>query len=260
MGGEMSIASMADDEILRTERHRLVPVISADVIPEFGTLRLTDDDKHKLRQVLMPVAAADPIQKTPGSSALDGLVNYIPTESVTLYVAATAALSSLQATFPILTPTVLYWGFVVLTPVLFILIYLGKRQSMRGVKLLPEFKHWPWWKLVAATIAFMVWALAVPPLVTSDAGKIVAAFGAILVSTVLTLIGAVVEPPEVAPTTRLSSLLPGSMPIAPGSPLHATSLRRRFASSRAGVTEGKTAIQAKTKVRGLARVRGGKGA
>jgi hypothetical protein len=195
----------------------LVPVISADVIPEFGTLRLTDDDKHKLRQVLMPVAAADPIQKTPGSSALDGLVNYIPTESVTLYVAATAALSSLQATFPILTPTVLYWGFVVLTPVLFILIYLGKRQSMRGVKLLPEFKHWPWWKLVAATIAFMVWALAVPPLVTSDAGKIVAAFGAILVSTVLTLIGAVVEPPEVAPTTRLSSLLPGSIPIAPSS-------------------------------------------
>jgi len=38
----------------------------------------------------------------------------------------------------------------------------------------------------------MVWALAVPPLVTTDAGKIVAAFRAVLVSTV----GGVVETAE----------------------------------------------------------------
>jgi len=44
--------------------------------------------------------------------------------------------------------------------------------------------------LIASTIAFMVWALAVPPLVTTDAGKIVAAFRAVLVSTVLSLVGA----------------------------------------------------------------------
>ncbi len=196
----MSMAALADDEILRTERHRLVPVIHADRIADFATLGLTDDRKQKLHRLLMPMAVADPIPKTPGSSALDALVKYIPTESVTLYVAATAAMSSLQATFPILTPVVLYWGFVVFTPVLWLLIYLGKRQSTRGVKLFPDsLKRWPWWKLVAGTIAFMVWALAVPPLVTSDAGKIVSAFGAILVSTLLTLVGAVVEPPEEPP-------------------------------------------------------------
>ena len=50
--------------------------------------------------------------------------------------------------------------------------------------------------MIASTIAFMVWALAVPPLVTTDAGKIVAAFRAVLVSTVLSLVGGVVEPAE----------------------------------------------------------------
>ena len=36
-------------------------------------------------------------------------------------------------------------------------------------------------------IAFMVWALAVPPLVTTAAGEIDAAFGAVLLSTLLSL-------------------------------------------------------------------------
>jgi hypothetical protein len=83
---------------------------------------------------------------------------------------------------------------------------------MRGVKLFPDsLKHWPWWKLVAGTIAFMVWALAVPPLVTSDAGKIVSAFAAILVSTFLTLVGAVVEPPEVTTSPHVGGPVIGSI-------------------------------------------------
>jgi hypothetical protein len=113
-----------------------------------------------------------------------------------LYVAATAAISSLTATFPSLTPYSLYWGFVVLTPILFLLIYIGKRRSQKLAALPQNIWQWPWWKLIASTIAFMVWALAVPPLVTMDAGKIVAAFGALLVSTLLSVLGAVVEPPE----------------------------------------------------------------
>ena len=54
--------------------------------------------------------------------------------------------------------------------------------------------NWPWWKLVASTIAFSVWALAIPPLLSGDAGKVVAGFGAVLVSTMLGLIGDIVEP------------------------------------------------------------------
>ena len=192
----MSIAALADDEILRTDRRTLdlASVIDPHLVPVIANFQLDANRAAQLRAALQRVAAESPIQKTPPSNALDGLVKYIPTESITLYVAATAAMSSLTATFPSLTPYWLYWGFVALTPVLFLLIYIGKRRSQK----LPAFPQpatkWPWWKLIASTIAFMVWALAVPPLVTTDAGKIVAAFGALLVSTTLTLVGGVVEP------------------------------------------------------------------
>jgi hypothetical protein len=51
-------------------------------------------------------------------------------------------------------------------------------------------------RLIASTIAFAVWALAIPPFIATDAGKVVAAFGALLVSTMLSLVAGVVEPPE----------------------------------------------------------------
>jgi hypothetical protein len=192
----MSMAALANDEILRTSREALDlgRVIDPHLNPVIANLQgITADN---LRAAVAPVAAAEPLEKTAGANALDGLIKYIPTESVTLYVAATAALSSLTATFPLLTPYRLYWGFVVLTPVLFLLIYVGKRRSQKLPPLPPQPARWPWWKLIASTIAFMAWALAIPPLVTTDPGKVVAAFGALLVSTLLSLVGGVVEPTE----------------------------------------------------------------
>lgn len=192
----MGIAALVDDEILRTDRQNLnlSPIIAPQLNPVVAQFSLTPQVSNALNTAMGPVAAASPIQKTPASSAIDGLAKYIPTESITLYVAATAAWSSLHAAFPILTPLYLYWGFVVLTPVLFLLVYLGKRRS-QNLPLLPSSPtQWPWWKLIASTVAFMVWALAVPPLIDGDAGKVVAAFGALLVSTLLSLIGSVVEP------------------------------------------------------------------
>jgi drug/metabolite transporter superfamily protein YnfA len=90
----------------------------------------------------------------------------------------------------------LYWGFVLLTPLLFILIYIGKRRYLKLRALPQNIKQWPWWKLIASTVAFIFWAWAVPPVVTTDAGKVVAAFGAVFVSTILSILGAVFEPPE----------------------------------------------------------------
>jgi len=196
----MSISELANEEILRTSRRNLDlgAVIDQHLDPVVAKLGLNADDAAKLRTAMQPVASANPVQKTSGSTALDGLVKYIPTESITLYLAATAALSSTK-TSPILGPMYLYWGFVALTPILFLLIYLGKRRS-QNLPLLPDtIEGWPWWKLIASTIAFMVWALAVPPLVSGDLGKIVVAFGALLVSTLLSLIGAVVEPAPTPP-------------------------------------------------------------
>jgi len=197
----MSISELANDEILRTSRRNLDlgAVIDQHLNPVVATLGLNAGAAAQLRTAMQPVAAANPVQKTSGATALDGLVKYIPTETITLYLAATAALSSLTKTAPGLWPMYLYWGFVALTPILFLLIYLGKRRS-QNLPLLPDtIGDWPWWKLIASTIAFMVWALAVPLLVDTDLGKIAVAFGALLVSTLLSLIGAVIEPNGTTP-------------------------------------------------------------
>jgi len=192
----MSISSLADDEILRTDRAQLNldRIIAPKVNEMLVDFNIDPGRVQQLRTALQPVAAESPIEKTKPSTALDALVKYIPTESVTLYVAATSAMSSLAAAFPSLTPDRLYWGFVVFTPILFLLIYIGKRRS-QNLRFLPEsVGDWPWWKLFAATVAFLFWALAVPPLVSTPAGQVVAAFGALLVSTILTVLGGVFEP------------------------------------------------------------------
>lgn len=192
----MSISSLADDEILRTERAnlKLDGIVEPKLNQLVTSLNLAPAQMPALRAVLQPVAAATPTEQTKGSVVLDGLVKYIPTETVTLYVAATAALSSLTAALPWLTAARLYWAFVIFTPILFLLIYVGKRRT-QNLPFLPEsIAQWPWWKMIAATIAFLFWALAIPPFIETPAGKIVAAFGALFVSTMLTVIGAIVEP------------------------------------------------------------------
>jgi hypothetical protein len=190
----MSMAELANAELRRTNR-RLPGRAGADDLQRGPTLEAASQPET-------PAPAAPP------SNALDGLVKYIPTESITLYVAATSALLSVKPVLPpgtapasgmetaLVTPNGLYIGFAILTPILFMLIYMGKRRSQK-LSILPEKKtEWPWWKLFASTVAFLVWALAVPPLLESQAGKVAAAFGALLVSTLLNLIGGVVEPAD----------------------------------------------------------------
>ncbi|MCC8936845.1 hypothetical protein H8A99_10195 [Bradyrhizobium sp. Arg68] len=192
----MSLAALANDELLRTARSKLD--LSTIIDPQLQRLNLNPAtiNVNEIRSAMKTVAAESPVRENTASSALDGLVKYIPTESVTLYVAATSAISSLTAAFPSVTASGLYLSFIILTPVLFMLIYIGKRRSQKLSFMPDDVTGWPWWKLFASTIAFSVWALAVPPLVTGDAGKVVAGFGAVLVSTLLGLIGNVVEPAE----------------------------------------------------------------
>src|SRR5215813_2558740 len=159
----MSLASMADDELLRKDRARLH--LSDIVEPQLQQLNLPATvNVGQVRTAMTSLAAANPVAESRASSALDGLVRYIPTESVTLYVAATSAIDNLRAAFAFITPSGLYVSFVVLTPIFFLLIYVGKRRS-QGLSFMPGLTSWPWWKLFSSTVAFAVWALAVPPLV-----------------------------------------------------------------------------------------------
>jgi hypothetical protein len=194
---KMSLSSLASEELLKTDRTRLR--LSQIVEPQLRQLNLPATvDVNQVRSAITEAAAANPVADSRTSSALDGLVRYIPTESVTLYVAATSAISSLTAAFPSVTPQRLYIAFVVLTPILFLLIYVGKRRG-QGLSYMPaEMTSWPWWKLIASTVAFGFWALAVPPLVSGDAGKFLAGFAAVLVSTMLGLFGKIFDPQDAA--------------------------------------------------------------
>lgn len=129
------------------------------------------------------------------TNALGALARYIPAEIVTLYVAALSAMPAIAATFAAVTEVRLYWFFVALTPVLLLLVLAGKRRG-EGFSAFPSLKDWPWWKLVASTVAFLIWALAIPatPYLPGAQGKVVAAFGALLVSTFLTLLEPIFEP------------------------------------------------------------------
>ena len=71
----------------------------------------------------------------------------------------------------------------------------GSKAAAAG-ELLPGPKQWPWWKMCAATIAFFVWALAVPgnPYLKDEASAI-AALGAMLVSTLLNILTPIFERP-----------------------------------------------------------------
>ena len=128
------------------------------------------------------------------TNALNALVGYIPTEVVTLYVAALSAEAALHSTFTVIDAATILWFFVALTPLLLLLIYLSK-VAATGDKL-PGPREWPWWKMCAATIAFFVWALAVPgnPYLR-EAAAAVAGLGAMLVSTLLSVMTPIFERP-----------------------------------------------------------------
>jgi hypothetical protein len=121
---------------------------------------------------------------TGASNALSMLVKYIPTESITLYVAAISAASSL-ATLGV-TTKIIYWFFGILTPLLTLAIYFGKRRAAK-LKAIPKPAEWPWWETVAGTIAFLVWALAIPnnPYIDGPTQGALAGFFALFISTIL---------------------------------------------------------------------------
>jgi hypothetical protein len=59
----------------------------------------------------------------------------------------------------------------------------------------PSVKECPWWKTIAATVAYLVWALAIPnnPYIHTAAEQMTAGFGAAFISTVLNLIAPLFE-------------------------------------------------------------------
>ncbi|MFW5941480.1 MAG: hypothetical protein ACOC9V_02645 [Chloroflexota bacterium] len=128
------------------------------------------------------------------TGSLNLLVKYIPTEVITLYVATLSAAPALQEVFPPIRTGDIYWGFTIITPLLLFLIYVNKRATS-GLTPVPPARQWPWWKLIAATVAFMVWALAVPgnPYVSGSTAAVLAGLGAVFISMMLNLLEPIFE-------------------------------------------------------------------
>jgi hypothetical protein len=113
-------------------------------------------------QVGQPQAAA-----SMGSSTLSAIATYIPTEIVTLYVSvlavigATAPTATTERTVAVSTPFAAFALFVILTP--FVVWALYATKVITANKPLPRsVSAWPKWEMIAATIAFTVWAAALP--------------------------------------------------------------------------------------------------
>jgi len=101
------------------------------------------------------------------AGALKRLVDFIPTETIMLYWIAVPAAQGLSKWYKDtyerdggwMLPAV-YYGMLILTPLLLLLAYLSGLASKGEPR--PPLKTWPWWKAFASTIAFAIWALAVP--------------------------------------------------------------------------------------------------
>jgi hypothetical protein len=105
--------------------------------------------------------SSPPVQTALGTS-LQTLTTYIPTEVLTLYVAAVAALSPVgPTTTSNVSHWVTFWCFLVATPVIVWVAFATKvKAASRAVPLSP--KRWPMWEMSAATIAYAAWAFALP--------------------------------------------------------------------------------------------------
>ncbi|HXH73276.1 MAG TPA: hypothetical protein VNI58_10720 [Mariprofundaceae bacterium] len=147
-----------------------------------------------------PAGAAAPATAAPKPPSRDdgvaALTKYIPTESLTMYVAVVSSQKALETVSSTITAASAYKFFIVLTPLIMLGLYFrGLALAGHEWKLPP--RSWPWWRMIAATVAFSAWALAIPgnPVIDpqSQAGGAVAALAALFVSMFLSLLAPLFE-------------------------------------------------------------------
>src|SRR5882724_4738243 len=94
------------------------------------------------------------------TTALRVIVTYIPTEILTLYVAVLAAIRNPERQS--LNPEwITFVLFLIATPVVVWLLFAAKVKSAGKAIPLGD-SQWPIWEMVAATIAYVAWAFALP--------------------------------------------------------------------------------------------------
>ena len=93
------------------------------------------------------------------SSAFDQIARYIPSEVLTVYVALIGAMKEANASKDAKLNG--FWVTFALVPVVVWCIFAAKmRANALPLPLNP--KSWPFWKMIAALVAFTAWAYALP--------------------------------------------------------------------------------------------------
>jgi hypothetical protein len=143
-----------------------------------------------------------PDSRNPTTAAMSAITAYIPTEILTLYV---AVLGALQKPGPAdaRPPTaewVAFFAFLVATPVFVWLVYAAKVKTAK--KLLPLApRKWPAWEMIAATVAYVAWAYALPNSPFRQFAEegwysqALGGVGVLIVSTTLGLVAPIVQRP-----------------------------------------------------------------
>ena len=128
--------------------------------PDFEPMAETPKSYDEIARAAGGVNAPPDTPSNSVSTALAVLTTYIPTEVLTLYVAVLAAIQDpARRSFAPLWIT--FWAFLIATPVVVWLIYAAKvRSAGKPMPIAPS--TWPLWEMVAATIAYLAWAVAMP--------------------------------------------------------------------------------------------------
>jgi hypothetical protein len=121
----------------------------------------------------LPVAAPPASPSAPSTStissgpntALQTLTTYIPTEVLTLYVSALAALGPLTIKVGARDLQVgrwlPFWCFLAATPLIVWVAFASKIKAA-GKAIPLHISKWPLWEMTAATIAYVAWTFALP--------------------------------------------------------------------------------------------------
>jgi hypothetical protein len=179
----MSISSMVDAKLVResdTTKHRASNALEK----KLGLKAVVEQEPSAAGKGPQPVGVP--------SSVTDQLVRWIPTETLTLYVAyiAVATLPTAPKDMKLYQANFLWqwigvFGGAALTVGVVVLLAVGKARAAK------EPYRWPLFEMAAAAIAFAAWALALPdtPLLTFDGYK--TEIGALLVTGVTVIIAVV---------------------------------------------------------------------
>ena len=162
----MSINALTNAAVARRPDFQPADTVPA-TLTEIANAAVSTPIPVAIPSVTLPATVAAPVIAAASgpNTALQTLTTYIPTEVLTLYVSAIAALGPLTITVGAHNLQVgrwlPFWCFLGATPLAVWIAFASKiRAAGRALPLSPS--KWPLWEMAAATAAYVAWTFALP--------------------------------------------------------------------------------------------------